>query len=710
MTRDEILLLRRVARLFNVQTAHLDGLGRRVEPPAEAIFSVLRTLGASLDSMSDLAGAFRERRQLLWREVIDPVVVARGGTSPRIKLRLPSSLADSVPGYEIVLESGATLRGRCQEDAQTINDGAKPVARNIEGCSYVTRRLTIPEIPPHGYHRLHLSICGLRLENYLFVAPLRAYSRPGAPANAWGIFCPLYALASAQSWGTGNFADLDSLLHFAAASGAAAVSTLPLLSAFLDEPFDPSPYAPVSRFFWNELFLDVNRIPELHNCPAAKSALESSALQLELRELRGLRYVDYRRAMSLKRAVLQAMLHCLLDEKSERRASFDKFVATHPLAQDYAAFRATTERTHKSWQFWQKASRDGVLRASDYDEEAKQYHLYAQWQCHEQMEALGAKTGADRPALYLDFPLGVSRDGYDVWREREAFALDASGGAPPDTFFVKGQNWGFPPLHPDGLQRQGLRYYIHCVRHHLRYARMLRIDHVMGLHRLYWVPAGFSPTEGVYVRYPAEAFYAVLNLESLRHKAEIIGENLGTVPLYVNDAMERHGLRGMHVSQFGIRTEPSDALDKPARRTVASLNTHDTATFAGFWSGADIDDRAELGLLTQPEKEEEHGHRAAQRHALVSYLRAGNRFDGDEITPEAVLRAWLGVLAQSEAEFLLVNLDDLWLEPLPQNVPGTWQERPNWKRKARFSLDEISGMPALINTLKMIDDIRKNVR
>ncbi|HEX9661060.1 MAG TPA: 4-alpha-glucanotransferase, partial [Candidatus Binatia bacterium] len=281
------------------------------------------------------------------------------------------------------------------------------------------------------------------------------------------------------------------------------------------------------------------------------------------------------------------------------------------------------------------------------------------------------------------------------------------GGAPPDGFFTKGQDWGFPPLHPEGLRRQGYRYYIHCVRHHLQYAKMLRIDHVMGLHRSYWVPAGFAPTEGVYVRYPAEEFYAVLNLESHRHKAEIIGENLGTVPSYVNGTMERHGIRGMHVSQFGTRPDSHDALDKPLRRTIASLNTHDTPTFAGFWSGADIADRVALGLINESDSRSEHDYRAAQRDALVSYLRAGKWLDNSEATPAAVLRAWLCVLAESEADFLLVNLEDFWLEPAPQNVPGTWEERPNWKRKARFSLEQIRKTRAVRETLQTIGEIRK---
>ena len=698
MIKNEISLLGRAARLFNVQTAHYDGFGQRVEPPAEAVLRVLRILGAPLEKMSDLDGAIRERRQFLWRKVIDPVTTTWESHSPRIKLRLPTSLADSSANYAIELEGGAVLRGQCANAAQL-----NPLQRSVEGVSYVARSLAIPEKLPTGYHRLHITIGDLARETNLFVAPSQAYGAADAPVKSWGLFCPVYALGSEKNWGVGDLSDLASLLDIAGELGAGAVATLPLLAAFLDEPFNPSPYAPVSRFFWNELFLDVSRIAELSYCPTARSMMESTAFLRERQELRESRYVDYRRAMALKRSVLEQLLRCLLAKESQRRGQFQKFVASHARAQDYGAFRAKAERERATWQNWQASPRNGTLRPGDYDEEARQYHLYVQWLADEQMLDLSEKTQKGGPALYLDFPLGVNRDGYDVWRDRDAFALAASGGAPPDGFFTAGQNWGFPPLHPEGLRAQGYRYYVHCLRHHLRYAKMLRIDHVMGLHRSYWVPAGFSATEGVYVRYPAEEFYAVLNLESHRHKAQIIGENLGTVPPHINAAIDQRGIRGMHVSQFGVRLDPQDAMEKPPRRTVASLNTHDTATFAGFISGADIDDRVVLGLLSERDSGAEHSYRIAQRNALATYLGAAS-------TPEALLRSWLFTLAQSDAEFLLVNLEDLWLEPLPQNVPGTWDERPNWMRKARFSLEEIRRMPGQLDILRTIEDIRKNAR
>jgi 4-alpha-glucanotransferase len=316
----------------------------------------------------------------------------------------------------------------------------------------------------------------------------------------------------------------------------------------------------------------------------------------------------------------------------------------------------------------------------------------------------------DGAALYLDFPLGVNRDGYDVWRERDLFALNASGGAPPDELFVRGQNWGFPPLHPEAIRRQGYRYYIDCLRHHMGVAGMLRIDHVMGLHRVFWVPDGFGAADGLYVHNRAQEYYAILSLESHRRGVRIIGENLGTVPFYVNDAMTRHKILGMHVGIFGVNANAERALDHVPVNCAASLNTHDTATFMGFWNGADIEDRLELGLLTAEQAQQEHRDRAAQRDALVKFLTACGGLHENDTEPAAVLAAWLSFLADNDEEFLLINLEDLWLETAPQNVPGTWQERPNWQRKARLTLETIREQTSGVELLKTLGDIRRRMR
>ena len=697
-------LLHSVARLFNIQINLYDGFGHLMQPPPEAILRVLNILGAPVERMDDLAGALRQRRQFLMQRAIDPVVVAWDGGPLRLKVRLPIPLAAAELRYRIDLESGEFVEGKCQSDFRI-----KPGERSIEGVCYVTRWIVFPESLPLGYHRLHLQVGALTFDSYVLSSTLQTYGAATVSPRLWGLFCPLYALASEKNWGAGNFSDLKTWIDFTGQMGGDFVGTLPLLSAFLDEPFNPSPYAPVSRLFWNEFYLDVTRIPELQRSPAARLMLHSSGFQTDLERLGAASLIEYRSLMALKRKILEELLHTLMNRSSKRKMSFERFVETHPQAQDYALFRAKIERERTSWDLWPAAHRDGRLAVGDYDEKAKQYHLYVQWQADEQMHALAEKTKAGGPALYLDFPLGVNRDGYDVWRERQVFALEASGGAPPDNFFTKGQNWGFPPLQPEGLRQQGYRYYIACLRHHLQYAGMLRIDHVMGLHRLFWIPRGFGPSEAVYVHYPAREFYAILSLESHRHQVQIVGENLGTVPPYVNQAMAKHRVHGMHVSQFCVTADPQNALQEPAHDDVASLNTHDTPTFAGFWQGKDIEDRLALGLLSSPEAQIAQQQRASIREALSTYLRSRGWLAGESAEPLAILRAWLSQLASGNAYLVLLNLEDLWLEPLPQNVPGTWEERPNWKRKARFSLDEICKMNSVTEILKAIDEIRKRL-
>jgi 4-alpha-glucanotransferase len=329
------------------------------------------------------------------------------------------------------------------------------------------------------------------------------------------------------------------------------------------------------------------------------------------------------------------------------------------------------------------------LRKGDYEEAAQQFHLYVQWLAHGQVDELIQRGEQNGVSLYLDLPLGVNPDGYDVWRERESFALDASAGAPPDAFFSKGQDWGFAPLHPRRIRESGYQYVLAFLRFQMRHARLLRIDHVMGLHRLYWVPRGFEARQGTYVNYPAEELHAIFNLESHRNRTRLVGENLGTVPAVVNQSLERHGLRSMFVVQFEERANAQAALCAPPRLGVASVNTHDTPTFAAHWRGDDLEDCVALGLLPRKELKGAKKNRERLKTALVRFLKTQGLLKAGKAGAPEVLRALLAWLKSSPSEIVLINLEDLWLERRPQNVPGTSTERPNWRRKARFSLEEI---------------------
>ena len=470
--------------------------------------------------------------------------------------------------------------------------------------------------------------------------------------------------------------------------------------------WDPARICPASRLFWNEFYLDVERIPELERCTPARELINSAGFQKEISELRSGRVVDYCRELSLKRRVIEALSEDFFGQKSERFAEYQRFVDSNKMAEDYAGFRAAGEQNGICWQNWPQKMRDGNLGEGDYTEKSRQYYLFSQWLAQEQLQDLAKQSGRDNVYLYLDLPVGVHPYSYDVWREKESFVQGVYGGAPPDPVFTGGQNWNFPPLHPEKLRSQGYRYVINSLRHQLRQAGMLRLDHIMGFHRLFWIPAGMENSEGVYTAYRAEEFYAILTLESCRHKSIIIGEDLGMVPPEVRPMMEKHGIYRMFVSEYELIAE--NRLGNIPSRAVASINTHDMFPFAAFWQESDIAERQQLKVLDSAGAQKEMEQRRNIKRALISLL----QYKGlnNEITQdtEATLRAILNLLAASQVYALLVNLEDLWQETHPQNIPGT-QRNQNWTRKARHSIEEFSRLPQIIDILQGIDRARKGV-
>jgi len=426
--------------------------------------------------------------------------------------------------------------------------------------------------------------------------------------------------------------------------------------------------------------------------------------------LRNSRLVDYQRQMELKRKVLEELSQCFFAEASDRLEELHHFTETHPLVDDYARFRATGEKYHVPWRSWPQPLRDGVLREGDYNEEDRLYHLYVQWLAWQQIEKVSQKAKEKGVRLYLDLPLGVHPDGYDAWRERETFIPDTSSGAPPDTVFTRGQNWGFQPLHPERIRDQHYRYTIAYLQHHLRYAGILRIDHVMGLHRLFCIPKDMEASSGVYLHYSAEELYAILALESHRNRAIIVGEDLGTVPPYVRPAMNKHGLYRMYVVHYELASNRQKGLPPVPRNSVASLNTHDMHPFAALWQGLDINDRQELGLLDRKGTQKERRIRRDIINILSTFLRRKGWLKNSSQDTFSALEACFSFLAESRAQIVLVNLEDLWLETKPQNVPSTRKEHPNWQRKALYSLEEFCQMPRVVDTLLNINELRKRSR
>lgn len=681
MTLTERPTLHELARLHRIQLSYTDAEGRRRRAKDAALLAVLRALGAAVDDERDTGEALRARRRALYERGVEPVILAWGGIGEVLAWvpagdRLRFTLRDDGVGASFEWEAEAPTETTA-----------------IDGRTFCSVRCEIPEVLPAGYYEL-VAECGEWLRRAVVIsAPPRAHNP--ADSLARGVYVPLYAIHSHGSLGAGNLSDLQRLIELLAERGGNIVGILPILASFLDDPCEPSPYAPVSRRLWNEFFVDVTRVPEFSSVIGARDTLAPTA---SIEDLNSRPHVDYRRQAALQREVL-TRLSSLLRKDSQRSVAHQEFLSERPVVHDYARFRGACARYGVGWRRWPASVQAGTLSDSDIDHGEVDYHAFVQWIAHEQLEEVAESARARDSSLYLDLPLGVHPDGYDAWRERQELVSGVSTGAPPDPFFTKGQNWGFAPLDPESSRLDGHRYFRECLEHHMRVADTLRIDHVMAFHRLFWIPEGMPASDGVYVRYPAEELYAVLSLESHRHGTQVIGENLGTVPENVNQSMRRHGLGRMAVLQYELGTD-TRSLPEIQPGSLATLNTHDMPTFAAFWQSLDVDDRVDLGLLDERESDAERRRRALLVRALVRNLRDAGFLAETQVDVEDALIGALAYLGSSRATVALVNLEDLWLETLPQNTPGTLDERPNWVRRARLSLEEIAASPGIARRLE----------
>ena len=687
--------LREVARAVGIEGDYTSWRGEPTKASDEAVRAALKAmgpdLGIDLDAM-DGAAAMKALETRTWAERVPPVVVAWDGELD-LRFRVAAD-EDRAWSIEVATEEGRSFAARGMLFELEADGHEHP-----GGKVHCLRHAKLSLDGSLGYHELAWS-CGEDTGKAMVIAaPTRAWGSPGTFDQRWGVFAPVYGLASRDSGHAGDLGTLRRLFEQVAARGGAYVATLPILAAFLDEPFAFSPYSPASRLFWNEMYLDLPRfaaelgvaVPE---APAPKPGL-----------------IDYRAQYAWRRPVIDRLAKAFFADR-DRTAAVAAWASPRGVF-DYAAFRAIGEVQRKGWRSWPASLREGTKPARTREEAIAlcgdgarvDSHVFAQWAMQDQ---LGALQGGS-VALYLDLPVGVSMDAYEVWRWRRLFLTSLAAGAPPDALFLGGQNWGLPPMSPIALRRGRYKYFIDCVRHHMRVSGMLRIDHVMGLFRLYCVPEGRPATDGVYLTYPAEDLLAILTLESRRANCAVCGEDLGTVPPQVRPAMERHGLYRLHVGQWSFPRQVGEPSEPAPEGSIASLNTHDTPTFAGWWSGTDIVDKLELELIDEHDAHDERVERAAMKEAVLAMAPEL----GDARALADVERALIGTtaeLAAGPAEVVLVSLDDLALEPVPHNVPGTTSERPNWQRRVvqwAEALDEATASPAAAGTIAAVVAARR---
>lgn len=687
-----------LARVAGVETSYVGWRGQPVAAGTDALLAALRALGHDVRNPDDASAALAAAERAHWAERAPPVVVAWDGGPVDLPVR---HAADVDAAWHLALETETGLRAEASGRLFAAPAEGHAWPRALGGAVHCLRRIAV-EIPARelGYHRLHWQVGDQQGETTVIAAPTVAFGAPGTVPRRWGVFAPLYAVRTATSGHTGDLSLLRRLLEHVQSLGGSYVATLPLLAAFLDEPCNFSPYSPASRLFWNELYAaladDHAAGGHAQHDHAAPRPADPGAL------------VDYRAQYAWRRRRLDAEAARAWADPAARAAL--ETAATGPLL-DYAVFRAIGETERTSWPSWPAHWRDlppiTTLAAvpTGVDLSRVRFHLWAQSHLHDQLAALKRDFGA-RGGLYLDLPVGVNRDAYEVWRHRDRFLLDLSAGAPPDALFLGGQDWGLPPVHPTAERAAGYRYLRASYAAHMQHASMLRIDHAMGLYRLYCVPRGFAATDGVYLRYRSDEQYAIATLESHRHQCAVVGEDLGTVPPEVRPAMRRHGIASLYVGQFAMPSSPGGTMAAPNPAEVASLNTHDTPTFAGWWRGVDTDDRRALSLITPTQEVAERRERAASRAALLATAGAPPTDDPSDAACARAMSSCTQALAASAAHVALVTLEDLWLEPRTQNVPGTTDERPNWRRPWSRTLDDVLTDPALTAALTAVSSHR----
>ncbi|MHB1710018.1 MAG: 4-alpha-glucanotransferase [Acidimicrobiales bacterium] len=672
--------LSELARRHGVQRSYTgaDGVVRTADP--DTLVAVLAAMGVSIDRAGAASDVLRGE-QALPPALLQPVIARWEGSIHPVPVRLPASVDPASAGLTLVLDTGAEL----SQPVSLASAGVGPLGSSagpgsVGYVEYQLRMAPGTAAVPSGYHRLAVEMAGCRESALVVVAP-----RCPRPRRGWGVSIPLHALRGGHDWGAGSFADLADLAEWIGELGGSFVGTLPLFPAFLDAAtVDPSPYLPVSRLGWNEIYVDPTLLPELSETPESRRLLTSPDVERQLVAARNAERVEHKEVMALLRSMMEPMARTLFESSSRRREELDSFVAERPHLKPYARFRATAS---------------GVPEGGAASEDAVRYHLYAQWAAETQLaEAARARDGSGA-GLYLDLPVGVHPGGFDPTWEPDAFVAGMHGGAPPDIFFRQGQDWAFPPLDPRGLRAQEYRYLISVFRHAFHHADVARIDHVMGLHRLYWIPEGADATDGVYVHYAAEEMRAIAALEADRAGTAVVGEDLGTVSDGVRADMEHDGLLRSWVFQFGSTS--GDPLPDPPVLSLASLGTHDLATFAGYWAGLDIDTRKDDGAITDRQAASEHEARREWRMLLC------NRLALDDDGPGSALRGCLDHLASGPARLVLVDLEDLWLERVPQNRPGTGVEAANWRRRSARTMAQFQADPEVIATLSGIDERRK---
>jgi len=694
--------LRALADAYGVGAQYWSFFGDRVVVPASTLRRILSAMGVDT---SDEQAALHAREEQPWRRLLPASRVVREGTGD-----LPVSL-DSSRGLHLQLRL---------EDGTARELAVPPTAvesRLVDERTVDRLVVALPGDVPLGWHEVHAEEYDPETQEVLrtavctlVVTPHRLDAPPSRERNggrAWGLMAQLYSVRSRASWGIGDFADLEHLASVAGSRGADFVLINPIHAAEVTSPIEPSPYLPASRRFIAPLYIRPESIPEFAG-PGVDGLAAVADLKRPMaeRDVDGV-LIDRDAAWSAKRDALERVF--AVRRSAERQRALDAFVAREGrrLA-DFALWCALEEHVaERGIRPPESAGIDSAAIAGLRDELAERiaFHSWLQWIADEQLADAqqAALTAGMTMGVMHDLAVGVHPGGADVWSNPAVYAAGVSVGAPPDMYNQQGQDWSQPPWLPDALAAQGYRPLRDLLRGILRHAGALRIDHIMGLFRLWWIPRDSPAAAGTYVRYDHEAMVGVLALEAHRAGAVVIGEDLGNVEPWVRDYLAERGVLGTSVLWFENDGDGPRQPEHYRRDVLATVTTHDLPPTAGYLAGEHVELRAGLGLLTRP-VEEERALADREREAMVQRLR-----DRWILAPDAgeedIVIALHRYLGATPSQLLGVALTDAVGERRTQNQPGTHQEYPNW----RIPLADTDGAPVMLDDLSANDRFRRLV-
>lgn len=610
--------------------------------------------------------------------------------------------------WQLIMENG-------REHSGTVNGG---------------EAIRLPANLAFGYHQLHLQQGGKQWQCRIIVAPKRCYEPEPLlqGKKLWGSCVQLYTVRSEQNWGMGDFGDLKRLLAEVADRGGAFIGLNPIHSLYPANPESASPYSPSSRRWLNVLYIAVAEVADFQQGKAAQRWWQQKGTQKQLAKARESDWVDYARVSELKISGLRhAWQHFIQRKNSDPDVvQFEDFIAEGGSSLYWqAAYDAlhgimlADNPDRWGWPVWpktlQQAHSKEVQQFCQQQESEIRFWLWLQWLANRQFDACWQLSQQRKMpiGLYRDLAVGVAEGGSETWCDPELYCLGASVGAPPDILGPLGQNWGLPPMDPHVMAARGYQPFIDLVRANMASCGALRIDHVMSMLRLWWIPYGETANFGAYVYYPVEDLLAILALESQRNQCMVIGEDLGTVPKEIVSLLRDGGIYSWKVLYF--EQQNMDQYRSPAawpRQSMASATTHDLPTLRGFWNAGDLVLGERLGLY--PDKVVLHRlyqDRARQKQALLTALHQygclsksnGKKASVMKMTPE-LNRGMQRFIADSNSALLGLQPED-WLDmDKPVNVPGTTDQYPNWRRKLSMTLEE---MFADVRVNRLIKDINR---